>query len=99
MLLFVLILAICGGAVAAFGGTLRETLQARVLGVQGMIGAAFHGFLLLLRHLSFETTILGTFRDIQAINYALSNQHTLGFASSARAASEWSHLSQTPQMK
>ncbi|HEX5776386.1 MAG TPA: heme lyase CcmF/NrfE family subunit, partial [Caulobacteraceae bacterium] len=46
MLLWVLILALCGGAVAKFGGTLRETLQARVLGVQGLIGAAFLGFLL-----------------------------------------------------
>jgi len=46
MLLWVLILAIYGGAVARFGGTLRETLQARVLGVQGLIGAAFLGFLI-----------------------------------------------------
>ncbi len=46
MLLWVLILAIYGGGVAAFGGSLRETLQARVLGVQGLIGAAFLGFLL-----------------------------------------------------
>ena len=46
MLLWVLILAIYGGAVARFGGTLRETLQARVLGVQGLIGAAFLGFIL-----------------------------------------------------
>jgi len=46
MLLWVLILAIYGGALAAFGGALRETLQARVLGVQGLIGAAFLGFLI-----------------------------------------------------
>jgi len=46
MLLWVLILAIYGAGVAFFGGTLRETLQARVLGVQGVIGAAFLGFLL-----------------------------------------------------
>ncbi len=46
MLLWVLILALCGGVLGAFGGTLRETLQARVLGVQGMIAASFHGFLL-----------------------------------------------------
>jgi cytochrome c-type biogenesis protein CcmF len=46
MLLWVLILALYGGAVAIFGGTLRETLQARVLAVQGMIAAAFLGFLL-----------------------------------------------------
>ncbi len=46
MLLWVLILAIYGAAVAVFGGSLRETLQARVLAVQGMIGAAFLGFLL-----------------------------------------------------
>ena len=46
MLLWVLILAIYGGAVARFGGTLRETLQARVLGVQGLIGVAFLGFLI-----------------------------------------------------
>jgi len=46
MLLWVLILAIYGAAVAVFGRSLRETLQARVLAVQGMIGAAFLGFLL-----------------------------------------------------
>ena len=46
MLLWVLILAIFGGGVAFFGGTLRETLQARVLGVQGLIGMAFLSFLI-----------------------------------------------------
>ena len=46
MLLWVLILALYGAAVAIFGNALRETLQARVLAVQGMIGAAFLGFLL-----------------------------------------------------
>jgi len=44
MLLWVLILALQGAAVALFGGRLRETLQARVLAVQGIIGAAFLGF-------------------------------------------------------
>ena len=44
MLLWVLILAIYGGGVAGFRGALRETLQARVLGVQGAIGVAFLGF-------------------------------------------------------
>jgi cytochrome c-type biogenesis protein CcmF len=46
MLLWVLILSVYGGAVARFGGSLRETLQARVLGVQGLVGAAFLGFLI-----------------------------------------------------
>ncbi len=46
MLLWVLILGLFGGAVAWFGDDLRKTLQARVLGVQGMIGAAFLAFLL-----------------------------------------------------
>ena len=46
MLLWVLILALCGRVLAAFGGTLRETLQARVLGIQGLLAASFHGFLL-----------------------------------------------------
>lgn len=46
MLLWVLILAIFGGAVAWFGDNLRETLQARVLAVQGLIGTAFIAFLL-----------------------------------------------------
>jgi cytochrome c-type biogenesis protein CcmF len=46
MLLWVLILAVYGCAVAMFGGSLRETLQARVVAVQGLIGAAFLGFLL-----------------------------------------------------
>jgi cytochrome c-type biogenesis protein CcmF len=46
MVLWVLILAAYGCAVAMFGGGLRETLQARVVGVQGLVGAAFLGFLL-----------------------------------------------------
>jgi cytochrome c-type biogenesis protein CcmF len=46
MLLWVLILCVYGFAVAAFGGSLRETLQARVVAVQGLVGAAFLGFLL-----------------------------------------------------
>jgi cytochrome c-type biogenesis protein CcmF len=46
MLLWVLIVALYGAAVSLFGGSLRETLQARVLAVQGLIGAAFLGFLL-----------------------------------------------------
>ncbi|HLY06835.1 MAG TPA: heme lyase CcmF/NrfE family subunit [Rhizomicrobium sp.] len=44
MVLWVLILALCSGGLALFGGQLRETLQARVLGVQGVIAAAFLGF-------------------------------------------------------
>jgi cytochrome c-type biogenesis protein CcmF len=47
MVLWVQILAVCSGAVAFFGGGLRETLQARVLGVQGVIASAFLGFSLL----------------------------------------------------
>ena len=46
MLLWVLILALYGAAVAFFGSSLRETLQARVLAVQGLIGTAFLSFLL-----------------------------------------------------
>jgi len=45
MLLWVLILAIFGWCVAKFGRDLPETLKARVLSVQGMIGAAFLGFI------------------------------------------------------
>src|SRR3546814_11145438 len=39
MLLWVLILALFGAAVAAFGGNLPDGLRARTLAVQGMIGA------------------------------------------------------------
>ncbi len=46
MLLWVLILAIYGGGVALFDGTLRDTLRARVLGVQGLIAVSFLGFLI-----------------------------------------------------
>jgi cytochrome c-type biogenesis protein CcmF len=46
MLLWVLILTVYGAGVSLFGGTLRETLQARVLGVQGLIGLAFLAFIL-----------------------------------------------------
>ncbi|MBX2805923.1 MAG: heme lyase CcmF/NrfE family subunit [Hyphomicrobiales bacterium] len=46
MLLWVLILAIFGSAVAFFGGNLPVTLKARVLGIQGMVGAGFLAFIL-----------------------------------------------------
>jgi cytochrome c-type biogenesis protein CcmF len=46
MLLWVLILAVYGGAVALFGGNLPATLKARVLGVHGLIGLAFLAFIL-----------------------------------------------------
>ena len=44
MLLWVLILAINSAALAVFATSLRETLQARVLAVEGLIAAAFLGF-------------------------------------------------------
>ncbi|MFN6924162.1 MAG: heme lyase CcmF/NrfE family subunit [Tabrizicola sp.] len=47
LLLWVLILAVYGAAVAVFGGNLPVRLKARVLAVQGMIGVAFLLFLLL----------------------------------------------------
>jgi cytochrome c-type biogenesis protein CcmF len=47
LLLWVLILALYGAAVAGFGGNLPVRLRARVLAVQGMIGVAFLAFLLL----------------------------------------------------
>ncbi len=46
MVLWVLILALFGGLVAAFGVNLPPGLRARVLAVQGMIGAAFLLFIL-----------------------------------------------------
>ena len=46
MLLWVLILGIFGAGVAWYGDNLRGSFQARVLAVQGMIGAAFLAFLL-----------------------------------------------------
>ena len=46
MLLWVLILALFGMAVAHFGGNIPETLAARVLAVQGMIGVGFLAFIL-----------------------------------------------------
>jgi len=47
MLLWVLILSLFGAAVAWFGDNLPPALQARVLAVQGMIGAGFLLFILL----------------------------------------------------
>ena len=44
MLLWLLILALFGAAVAMFGDNLPDTLKARVLGVQGMIGLGFLAF-------------------------------------------------------
>jgi len=46
MLLWVLVLSLFGAAVAVFGNNLPATLKARVLAVQGMIGAAFLAFLI-----------------------------------------------------
>ncbi|RAI57133.1 heme lyase CcmF/NrfE family subunit [Roseicella frigidaeris] len=46
MVLWVLILALCGGAVAAFGNNLPSALQARVLAVLALIAAGFLGFIL-----------------------------------------------------
>ena len=47
LLLWVLILALFGALVAAFGENLPPRLKARALGVQGMIGVAFILFMLL----------------------------------------------------
>ena len=47
LLLWVLILAVYGAAVAIWGGNLPDGLKARVLAVQGMIGVAFLLFMLL----------------------------------------------------
>ena len=46
LLLWVLILAGFGASAALFGANLPRSLRARVLGVQGLIGVAFLGFLL-----------------------------------------------------
>ncbi len=46
MLLWVLILALCGGAVAAFGSNLPSALQARVLGILALVALGFIGFIL-----------------------------------------------------
>jgi cytochrome c-type biogenesis protein CcmF len=46
LLLWVLILAVFGAAVACFGNGLPATLKARVLAVQGLIGLGFHAFML-----------------------------------------------------
>jgi cytochrome c-type biogenesis protein CcmF len=46
MLLWVSILTLFGSAVAAFGSNLPPTLKARVLAIQGLIGAAFLTFIL-----------------------------------------------------
>ncbi|HKD22815.1 MAG TPA: heme lyase CcmF/NrfE family subunit [Rhizomicrobium sp.] len=44
MVLWVLILSVYSAALAIFGTRLRESLQARVLGVQALIASAFLGF-------------------------------------------------------
>jgi cytochrome c-type biogenesis protein CcmF len=46
MILWVMILALCGFAVSAFGRGLPSTLKARVLGVLGLIGVGFLLFIL-----------------------------------------------------
>jgi cytochrome c-type biogenesis protein CcmF len=47
MLLWVQILAVYGAAVALFGGHLPDTLRARALAIQGMVGFGFLTFILL----------------------------------------------------
>ncbi len=47
LLLWVLILAMFGAAVATFGGNLPRSLQARVIAVQGLIALGFLAFLVL----------------------------------------------------
>ncbi len=47
MLLWVLILALFGAAVAVFGAQLPPTLRARVLAMQGLVGLGFYAFILL----------------------------------------------------
>ena len=46
MLLWVMIVAVFGGAMALFGQALPATLRARAIGVQGLIGLGFLGFLI-----------------------------------------------------
>src|SRR3954471_4004862 len=46
MLLWALILAVFGAAVAVFGNNLPDSLRARVLGVQALIGVGFLAFIL-----------------------------------------------------
>src|SRR5690606_35895922 len=46
LLLWLLILTVFGAAVALFGRNLPETLKARVLGIQGLIGVGFLAFIL-----------------------------------------------------
>jgi cytochrome c-type biogenesis protein CcmF len=46
MVLWVLILALCGGAVAGFGRDLPSALKARVLAVLGLVGVGFFAFIL-----------------------------------------------------
>ncbi len=47
MLLWVLILALFGAAVAVYGGNLRPSLKALALAVQGLIGTGFLAFIIL----------------------------------------------------
>ena len=46
MLLWVLVLALFGAAIALFGGNLRPTLKVRVLAIQGLLGLGFLAFIL-----------------------------------------------------
>ena len=46
MVLWVLILALCGAAVAVFGRELPSALRARVIGVLGLVALGFHAFIL-----------------------------------------------------
>ena len=69
MLLWVLILALCGAAVAVFGANLPRELRARVLAVQGMVGVGFLAFILLTSN-PFERVVPAPF-DGQGLNPVL----------------------------
>jgi cytochrome c-type biogenesis protein CcmF len=69
MLLWVLILALCGAAVALFGANLPRPLRARVLAVQGMVGVGFLAFILLTSN-PFERVVPAPF-DGQGLNPVL----------------------------
>ena len=46
LILWVLVLALAGAALAALGGTLSPSMQSRALAIQGLLGALFLAFLL-----------------------------------------------------
>ena len=98
MLLWVLILALFGAAVAVFGNNLPDRLQTNVLGVHGMIGLGFLAFIVATSNpfvaacRSRRPTATVSIRSCRTPD----SRSTRPFSISAMSASRWPSRSRSP---